>query len=293
MIARLGKYLLAKEAHAVFVAFICALLPLFYFPTGFLAVIIIGLVTLQKGPKAGFYILAWTALPSIALFFLHRAGVFDLLLLRFVLIWMLASLLYHYHSWSLLLEIIALVGVVLILLLHLFVSNVDAWWVEKLTAYMQGVVSNTHWKLSVSPSEFATRLAPIATGVTGFCFTMSLLIDLIVSRWWQAILVCPGEFGKEFIQIRTGYVAVVFATLLLVLVLFKVPVAMDAFPLALFPFFVAGLSLLHFWASKKKSLIYFLILIYVGLFLLPALIVSILALIALIDTRRDFRKKVI
>ena len=75
---KLGEFLLAKDSHAIVIAFLCALLPIFYIPTGFIAVIIVGLVTLQKGPKSGFWLLTWIALPSIALLVLREIGLFDI-----------------------------------------------------------------------------------------------------------------------------------------------------------------------------------------------------------------------
>lgn len=286
----LGKFLLAKDAHAIIIAFLCALLPIFYFPVGFIAVIIVGFITLQKGPKSGLWILTWVALPSIALLALHRIGIFDLLFLRCVFIWVLASVLYRYKRWGLLLEIIALMGVLFVLTLHYFVPHLQQWWVTELTRYTQQMVLASHWKVTITPQEFADRLSFIATGISVFFCASLLLAELLVARLWQASLFSPGSFAKEFIQIRVGYLAVVLACLLIVLVLCKIPGSVDALPLVALPFFMAGLSLMHFFARQKKQLIYVLIVMYVGLFLLPAFVISILSILAFADTCCNFRK---
>ena len=46
---KLGEFLLAKDINAIVVAFLCALLSVLSIPIGFIAAIIVGLVTLQKG----------------------------------------------------------------------------------------------------------------------------------------------------------------------------------------------------------------------------------------------------
>ena len=98
-----GEFLLRKNANAIAVAFLAALLPLFSIPIGFVAVVIVALVTLQKGPIQGLWILAWVALPALALLVLKQVGPVDFLLIRCVLIWLLAAILYRYQTWELLL----------------------------------------------------------------------------------------------------------------------------------------------------------------------------------------------
>ncbi len=154
-VKKLGEFLLAKDANAIVVAFFCALLPVFSIPTGFIAAIIVGLVTLQKGPKSGLWLLAWVALPAIALLVLHQVGQFDVLFLRCVVVWIFASLLYRYHAWRLLLELMAYSGTALIVVLHFYVPHLHHWWTTELTAYIQQLITASHWKLTITPSEFA------------------------------------------------------------------------------------------------------------------------------------------
>lgn len=287
---KLGEFLLAKDANAIVAAFFCALLPVFSIPTGFIAAIIVGLVTLQKGPKSGLWLLAWVALPAIALLVLRQVGQFDVLFLRCVVVWIFASILYRYHAWRLLLELMAYGGAALIVVLHFCVPNLHHWWTAELTTYIQQLITASHWKLTMIPSEFAERLAPFASGVVLFFFFSGILVELFVARFWQSLIVNPGAFAKEFTQIRINAITAVFLCLIVLLILFKIRIAEDVFPIVILPFFIAGLSLLHFWAQKNNKLIVWLILVYVALFFLPAFAVSALALIAFVDTWRDFRK---
>ena len=288
---KIGEFLLAKDQNAIAVAFFCALLSVFYLPTGFIAAIIVGLVTLQKGPKSGLWALAWIALPTIAMLVLHRVGSFDVLFIRCVTMWIFASLLYRYKSWHVLLEWIAITGIALILLLHHFIPHLRQWWIAELTTYIQQLVTASHWKLAASPAEFAARLAPIASGVVLFFFFSSVLCELFVARWWQTTIVNPGSFAKEFIQIRINPFLTAIVLVLGILLLCKVGSVQDLIPLAILPFFIAGLSFLHFWTVQGKKFLFGTIFVYVTLFFLPAFVVSGLGLIALLDSWCHFRKK--
>ena len=285
--------MLTKDVHAAAVAFICALLAVFHFPLGFVAAIIVGLLTLQKGLKSGLFVLSWVALPPIALLVLHKIGLFDLLFFRCVGIWLLAGLLRRFNAWGLVLEVIAFVGVAVVLSLNHFVPHLQAWWSTELTGYIQHMIAESHWELKVTPAEFAQRLSPIATGVSVFFIETILLLELLVARLWQLSLFRPGNFAEEFTRIRVGYPAIFLVLLLIVLMLLKIEGAKDAFPVTLLPFFVAGLSLVHFWVRRyrNKFLRGALILLYVGLILLPAPIISFLALLAVTDIFCHFRKK--
>lgn len=263
---KIGEFLLAKDQNAIIVAFLCALLSVFYLPTGFIAAIIVGLVTLQKGPKSGLLTLSWVALPTIALLVLRRVGPFDVLFVRCITMWIFASLLYRYKSWHVLLEWVAITGIALILLLHHFVPHLRQWWIAELTRYIQELVTASHWKLAASPAEFAARLAQIASGVVLFFFFSSVLCELFVARWWQTTIVNPGSFAKEFIRIRINPLLTTVVLLLGVLILFKVKSAQDLLPLAILPFFIAGLSFLHFWTMKGKKFLFVAVLIYMVLF---------------------------
>ncbi len=70
-----GKYLLADNLRAAIAALACALLA-FILPTGFIAVVVAGLVTLQKGYKSGLMVLAFVLLPVIAFLVTHHMDFF-------------------------------------------------------------------------------------------------------------------------------------------------------------------------------------------------------------------------
>lgn len=294
MLKKFGEFLLAKDANAIIIAFLAALLPIFNLPIGFIAVLVVGLVTLQKGSKAGLWVLSWVALPAIALLATRHIGLFDLLLLRCVIIWILASLLRRYQAWSLLFEMVTVVGVIVVVALHWWNPQLEQWWVTQLTDTMQKMLADAKVKdAAVASAELAKHVAPIATGVIAFFVSATVLMELAVVRWWQTVMFDPGKFAQEAVSVRAGKIAALCAVVFFALAMMKLSWAKDAFAITLLPLFFAGLSLLHFLARRNKPFVYLLIVIYAGFIFLPVLVVSAVALIAFADTWFDFRKRLV
>jgi len=257
-VRKIGEFLLANNRNAAIVAFLCTLLPLIKLPGGFLASVIVAFVTLCRGARSGLLVLVWVALPAISLLYLHRFGVFDILLLRCVLVWVFAIVLRRYGSWRLVLELAVLLGFVVIAGLHLFIPDIHGWWMNHLSGYVKDVSKVTSWKLSaVETQQLIARLVPIATGVTAFVVLFGTWLLLFLARWWQSALFRVGELKKEFIQIRMSRGLAVILLVGVIGIWMKVALLVDFFPLLLLPFMIAGLSILHFLASIKKGLLSF------------------------------------
>lgn len=289
-----GRFLLAKESNAIIAAFFAALLPVFYIPTGFIAVIVLALITLQKGPKAGFWVLAWVALPAIAMLVLRRVGVVDFLLLRCVLMWGFASILHRYRAWNVLLTVMTFFGLCVVLAAHLSVPDITLWWQGHLAAYLQQAIESSHYHFDFSADNFAEQLAPLATGLASFFVACTLFLELLVARFWEALITrapTSNMLDVGFTRIRANLVFVFLLGLFALLAVCKVKWASDFLPVTLFPLCIAGISFLHFLALKKKQWHFLLFFIYAGMILLPAVVAAILAIIAFIDVLVNFRER--
>lgn len=294
---RIGQFLLTNDVYAIAIAFLCAVLEVFHVYVGFIATIILGLITLQKGPKSGLWMLAWIALPAIALLVLRDWGQSNLLILRCIFMWIFASILYRYKSWRFLLELTTAVGIVLIVALHLFVPHLQQWWIKEITAHLntfyKEVQSTTQWNaVRMSPAAFAKLAAPYATGVGSFFLIGTMLIGLVITRYWQLAVMNLGSIKNELIQIRMDrYAAAAFAILFVLALFFAMPAAADALALATLPFFIAGLSLVHFWFRRNIASISGLVLIYAGLIFMPVILIIILAILGFVDSWCNFRNR--
>ena len=81
--------------------------------------------------------MTWIALPAVALMVLREFGLVDILLVRCIIIWLFASLLYRYRSWCLLLLVMALIGIAVICALHWRFPELQPWWNAHLTEYIK------------------------------------------------------------------------------------------------------------------------------------------------------------
>jgi len=289
---KIGHWLLADNRNACGLAFASTLMPLLHLPGALLAGLIVGFVTLQKGLRAGLAILAWVAMPAIVLVFIHSYGTFDVLLFRCVLVWGLALLLARYRSWTLVLEVMWLIGIVIVLVVHFVVPDPAAMWYAFITNVIQQAQALQSWKIAAEVQQVLVHIAKIATGVTSFVLMLLTLVQLVVARWWQASLFNPGGLRREFVQIHLRWPLTAFCAVLLIGAMLTQPLLLDVLPMLFFPFSIAGLSLLHYWAGVKQGFLLPLAVMYFALIFATFYGVLLLAILGSADSGADFRKRI-
>lgn len=288
---RLGQYLLANPIHAMMAALLCAVLSIFSLPGGFFAAALVAFVTLCRGYKTGVLVLIGVALPILAITLWKAALIFDLFLLRCVLVWILAAILYATVSWRLILETMTVIGIATVLGFHIFVGEVAQWWTELLNHYLPllqsisaGQISEDQWYAII------TQSAAWATGLVSAFFLLGAFCQLLLARWWQAAMSRPGGLGKEFVEIRAGMTLAIIFIIVALLALLGIAFAIDAMAVVILPFTITGLSLLHKWGRYNKKVLYLLTAVYIGLIFLPFILIVLLALAGYIDSWYDLRK---
>ena len=291
----ISEFLLKKDMNAALVAFGCVMLTFVGVPGEILAAMIIALCTMMKGYKSGAIVLAFVALPGVA-FLLHKeASPFDIVFVQCIFVWLLAGLLQKFQSWRLIFEVMALGGVILLALFHLFVPDTAQFWMTAATKVMTQVNLNLNTSLSVSQIVEQIRpIAPYMTGLLLFMVSSLIFVELLLARRWQLRLTNkPAAFRQEFVSIHMGYVGAVCLSLVLVGVYLHMPLARDCLFVFILPFMMSGLSYLHFMLKRYRPLIYVMIALYIGLFIsvTSIKIVLLLALIGYVDSFCDFRKR--
>lgn len=288
---KVGELFVVRPGYAAFVALLCSLLPLIGVPFGFLAVVMVGYITLCRGPRSGLFVLAWVALPALAMLYLRRFSMVDSLFVDAVLVWLFAFALRRLGSWRWVFEISALIGVIAVIVIHMVFPNVETWWVTNLTKYLAQINESSSWRLTATQtSDLIRGFAPIATGsaiLVGLFWTWLLLI---LVRWWQASIYFPGRLRDEFVGIRNRIPMAIIMLIGLTGFVIKQPIVIDAFPVLLYPLMMGGLSFMHYLATVKKGFSVLVILVYLGLVLLPFVLVVLLALVGFCDTWINFRK---
>jgi len=297
-----AKKLITYPWPAGMLAMVFSLLPLM----GWISFILIGLMTLCRGPKMGLWVAVCAALPAIWIGFNDHP---DVLLANAVggcfYTWLAAVVFWYANSWTLVLEatlIFALLGIALI---HILIPHLNIWWVNNYHEFLQMLQDQlASINQDTNDSEFALMLSMInesglisslARMTTGMVFSIILifnLINLLLARLWQiSAFNSSCRIGSELTNIRIGYVALIAMILTVVAILFKIEIAYDLLPIFLAIFFCSGLSLLHFLAGNLQNGTFLLVIFYALMIFFPTYIIPLLLASALIDTLIDVRKR--
>ncbi len=306
LLRRFTDFVLRSRLHAMGAAFALSLVPLFGASIG---ILIAAFVTLRKGAFEGTLVLCAVMAPYLLSYALSDSESQSQLLLVAtatviainILTWLLAVVLRRYSNWSVVIEVSVLTGIVLIGIIHLVFPEVQAWWSTQLTAYFNKTASMLEQfapEGAKSSAELqASMVASIKQYVTGFVIASIIFnawLQLVIARWWQAILYNPGGLRSELYQIRLSYVSASVFVAVLALAYIGNPFSLDMMPVMVIAFCVAGLSMIHHLFAANKAGWFWLALVYFGvMFLFPmgVVFVSILGLLdSLFDLRQQLRK---
>jgi hypothetical protein len=228
---RFASWLTGAPGRAVFATGVFGLLPLLGLGIfAFLPGAVPALVALQRGTRAGLQVaLAASALLAAAMWFGGRPLPVGLTYAAWLLAppLLLAVLLARTQSLSLCLQVTALAGAAVLVLLHASLGDplqFSAAFVRDLAAEMQG----RRWPVEFDADALVTMF------VRSLWFWIALLtmllgaLSLFLARWWQSQLAAaPGGFGEEFRALRLGRVLGLVAAVLMVAALFSPPQLVD------------------------------------------------------------------
>jgi hypothetical protein len=284
---RFTDFILRGRTQAMATAFVLGFMPVI----GLLGSLIATLVTLRRGMQEGALVFIAAVLPILFVFMGVPAdqgpstavGAFDVVIMITTingLAWLTAVVLGKTSSWSLVLDVIGILGVIVIIALHLIYPDMANWWQHWLTNYFAGVgtiAGGDAHSMGVITGMTAT-MKYYATGMAAIMFSFYALLDLLIARWWQDKLFNPGGLRKELLS--GG-----------ILALWQNVMMQDAMLLLAMVFALAGLSLMHYVIAASHTKWWWLAIIYIVLSIVPESIV-LFVLAGLLDTAFDLRKKV-
>lgn len=296
---RFTDFVLQGRVQAMAVAFLFAYIPFL----GVVSILIAALVTLRIGILDGLLVTLAATFPYFLMYAVHPAPseivLIAILVACNVLTWSFAILLKRYSNWSLVFDLALVLGVIAVGLVHLIYPNVQTWWGAHLTTYLnQSMDSMTQLqpdKSQASSQEMIAETVKVvkryASGFLAISILFNALMQLAIARWWQAAMFNPGGLRKELYQIRlslmTGFLfvaGIIFSYL-------GNATALDIMPVLMGVYCIAGLCLLHNIFSLSKLGWLWLLIVYVGIILSFPLGVMLVAIIALLDSSFDFRKR--
>jgi len=178
-----------------------------------------------------------------------------------------------------------------VLLVHAMVADVAGMWVEVLAA----VVGPMFEQSGTSPAELDEMLSQAATLMTGMlaaALLMSLVLALILARYWQAQLYNPGGFAEEFQQMQLGRVpALLLAAAMLGAWLGQSSLLTELSLVLLVVFFFQGIALVHGLTRKLALHRFWLVGMYVLMAIALPQMMIMLAAFGAIDSVANFRAR--
>ncbi|MCP3680632.1 MAG: hypothetical protein GY821_07135 [Gammaproteobacteria bacterium] len=288
MIAKwFGELILRRRMNAILVALLCSLLPL----TNWLAMVTVVVVTLAKSPAEGLLVLMWALLPAIVLgisghyWFLVVVEVFG----NGLLLWVLAIAYKRTHRWEYIISLAIIIGLVFVLLLHLFVADPSAWMMRHLNSIMhrEGMEVNEQRLLALA------LIKPFIVGVNISFALLIALLELIIGAAVCSIVKKGRPLGSGLRNIRLHYGSVFILALFIVLALIGPQLFCSLLIIVMLPFFIAGISLIHGIVVQKQLSPFLLFAIYMVFFMLLMIFppfLGLVVLLAVLDSFANFRR---
>lgn len=260
--------------QAIIVILLCGFFPMLYF----VSAAVVGLVNLRKGWYEGLLILLWSLLPAGLLL---AMGDSTPIVLMFG-VTACSQILRKSDSWQNVLLLATVLGVVVQISLN---------WQTGYIELLQEIIAETiELQLSrgVAVQYTADQLVDILLGFYGAIHMMTIILCLMLARWWQAILYKPGGFQQEFHQLRLNPRFMLPLLGLILGGLVAIP-PLDSW-LAIFslPPMLGGLALMHGIIGLKKMGSQWLILCYLSLLMMAPIVI----VLGLLDSVLDFRKRI-
>lgn len=272
----LAETLMKGRSQAIMVVVIAAMLPLLYW----VSAAGVALITLRKGVSEGAKLWIWAVLPG---FFWMLSGDPSAILV-ITGTYALAVLLRQTVSWQKVLLAVLPLGVMCSVLLDVGLAPL----LDQIAVAVQQLASERGAVLQAWPAE---QVRSLLLGVVSAFQVASMLGCLMLARSWQASLFNPGGFQQEFHRLRLPAMA---AVVLVVLLVSAKITGMDLsrwFALLILPLVVAALALIHGLVSKRGLNKGWLIAVYLSLIFVGPYMVTLLVILALIDSLMDLRAR--
>jgi len=260
----LTHYLLRHRFQAIILTFLIAYIPVL----GMASILIAALVTLCVSVLEGAAFTLVATLPYLLVFMMgaQQTEVVTLMVWTTVLLTVISNvvtfafavLLRRQWSWSEIIQIGALIGVLVISVVHLMYPEVSDWWTKQLTLFynqsadLAGLAKTGPQSGQIAapqgdnPVEAINTIRYFATGIITVFVLFTAFIQVILARWWQIVFVNGSRIGKELQYIRLSRLAGILFLAGMILCYLENQVVLDILPVLCLLFSAAGLSLTHY-----------------------------------------------
>ena len=276
----LAQFILKGRTQAIVVAVVAALLPLLFW----ISAAAVCLVTLRKGAAKGGFIFVWAILPALMW---SRQGDYSPMIV-IIGSYILAIVLRNSLSWQRVIQVALAVALMAGFLQQQFNGEV----LEQVVQGVQNLMMQSSPGTSERLSGESQWLLQATLGVFDTLHFAMMLSSVLLARWWQSCLFNPGGLQREFHQLR---LSPQFALTLIVLIVIATSSGGEFIrwvPIMVAQLVIAGLALAHGSVAKRSLGRAWLVALYVAVFVLGPYVITMLVVIAAIDTLVDIRNRI-
>jgi hypothetical protein len=257
----IASYAMQGRWKAAATTAVLSALAIIFPPLNYLSSGVISLTTLRMGPREGVRVILATLVvfALLAGFLVGQLWVAGLVLLTSWLpVYLVTLVLGYTRSFALSLLTASGLGILVVLLMHVFIPDTASWWQQMLRPFIDNLSQQPSWQLNAAQTEqVSIRLSGLMTGLVAAGVCLNAILGIIIGRAWQSQLYNQGAFGTEFKQLRLGKAPAVFTAVLMALALTTfgryVPWLMDCLPVMLVVFGIQGLAIVHAIVTIKKK----------------------------------------
>jgi len=294
----IATFIMQGGRQATIVVATMAILSLLMPPLLIVSVASVCLVTLRNGSAEGLRVLVGSTVATalIGYMLLGTSLVsFTYLFIMWLPAYLVSMVLRDTGQLNKALEFLVILGMLAVAGIYLTVDNPAQLWATGI----QDVIKNLaeQQELPVTQAELQEGLefwSQYITGVVVAGTLISLLMSLLLGRWWQGLLFNEGGFDKEFSYLRLlPRDGLVFVLLIVLGMLLEGQFAEFIWNLdiqVLLLFFIVGVSVLHVVIKNRGGSRYLLGGFYIAVFFVPHLMLP-LVLIGLSDVWMDWRQR--
>ncbi len=296
----IATFIMQGGRQATIVVATMAILSLLMPPLLIVSVAAVCLVTLRNGAVEGLKVLVGstvaTALMSFMLLGTSLVS-FTYLFVMWLPAFLVSMVLRDTGQLNKALEFLVVLGMLAVAGVYLTLDIPAQFWLIGIQEVLKSLTEQQ--ELSITQAELEDGLvfwSQYITGVVVAGTLVSLLMSLMLGRWWQGLLYNAGGFNEEFSHFRLlPRDGIVFVVLMALGVLLDGSFAELVWNLdiqVLLLFFIVGISVVHVVIKNRGGSRYLLGFFYIAVFFVPHLVIP-LVLIGLSDVWMDWRYRLV
>ena len=293
----LARFILKGPNQAALVAATMAMLGVLLAPALWISAAAIALITLAKGYRQGMRVMVFTTIGSALfawLIFSSPAVIVYFALMAWLPAWLAAAVLKQTSSLAASLQVITVLSLLAVIVLYVAFPGFGELWREPLDLLVQQLAEQYEGQISLAELQQAEELAiKLIPGLIASSILFGTMISLFLARWWQAVVLNPGGFGKEFQALNLGKTSAMIATGIVAasFVIGTEPVyAMLLLVLALY--LTQGMSVVHAVFAGRKLNAVWLYALYIAMIFVPHIVAALLV-VGITDAWIDFRRRLV